>query len=56
MTFNGWAQIVAFSLVVILITRPLGGYMTAVFTGERTLLSPVVGPLERGFYRLAGID
>ena len=56
MTFNGWAQIVVFCLVIIAITRPLGGYMTAVFTGERTFLSPVLGPIERGFYRLAGID
>ena len=56
MTFNGWAQIVAFSLIIVLITRPLGGFMTAVFTGERTFLSPVLGPIERGFYRLAGID
>ena len=56
MTFNGWAQIVVFSLVVIALTRPLGGYMTRVFTGERTLLSPLLRPLERGLYSLAGID
>ena len=55
MTFNGWAQIIVFCFVVILLTKPLGGYMTRVFTGERTLLSPVLRPLERGFYRLAGI-
>ncbi len=56
MTFNGWAQIVLFSLVVIALTRPLGGYMTRVFTGERTLLSPVLRPIEHGLYKLAGID
>ena len=56
MTFNGWAQIVLFSLVIIVLTRPLGGYMTRVFTGERTLLSPILHPIERGLYRLAGID
>ena len=56
MTFNGWAQIVVFSIVVIALTRPLGGYMTRVFTGERTLLSPVLRPLERGLYKVAGID
>ena len=56
MTFNGWAQIIVFCFAVILLTKPLGGYMTRVFTGERTLLSPVLRPVERGFYRLAGID
>ena len=56
MTFNGIAQIVVFCVVVALITRPLGGYMTRVFSGERTMLSPVLGPFERGFYKLAGID
>jgi K+-transporting ATPase ATPase A chain len=56
MTFNGWAQIIVFCFVVILLTKPLGGYMTRVFSGERTFLSPVLGPVERGFYRVAGID
>ena len=56
MTFIGWAQIVLFSLVIIALTRPLGGYMTRVFSGERTFLSPLLRPIERGLYRLAGID
>ncbi|MCA0303250.1 MAG: potassium-transporting ATPase subunit KdpA [Proteobacteria bacterium] len=56
MSVEGWIQIVLFGLVVTLLVRPLGGYMTRVFAGERTALSPVLGPLERGFYRLAGID
>ena len=56
MTFNGWAQIVVFCFVVILLTKPLGGYMTRVFNGERNMLSPVMRPLERGLYALAGID
>ena len=54
-TFNGWAQILVFCAVVALLTRPLGGYMARVFSGERSLLSPVLAPVERGFYRLAGI-
>ena len=55
MTFNGWAQIVVFCVVVALITRPFGGYLFRVFSGERTILSPVLAPVERGFYRVAGI-
>ena len=56
MTFIGWAQIVVFCFAVALLTKPLGGYMTKVFTGERNLLTPVLRPLERLFYRAAGID
>jgi len=56
MTFNGWLQIALFCVVIALLVKPLGGYMTRVFTGERTFLSPVLGPLERLFYRLSGVD
>ncbi|MFO1163487.1 MAG: potassium-transporting ATPase subunit KdpA [Reyranellaceae bacterium] len=56
MTFDGWIQIALFAVVVVLLVKPLGGYMTRVFAGERTFLSPVLGPLERGIYRLSGVD
>lgn len=56
MTINGWIQIALFCAVVLALVKPLGGYMTRVFTGERTFLSPVLAPVERGLYRVAGID
>lgn len=56
MTFDGWIQIALFCVVITLLVKPLGGYMTRVFAGERTFLSPVLGPIERGFYRLSGVD
>src|SRR5271166_853770 len=56
MTNIGWAQIALYAIVVILITRPLGGYMTRVFNGERTPLSPVLRPVERGVYFISGVD
>jgi len=56
MTVNGWVQIALFSVIVILITRPLGGYMTRVFAGERTFLSPVLRPVERAIYWCCGVD
>ena len=56
MTINGWAQIALFCGLVLLLTRPLGGYLDNVLAGRRTFLSPVLRPVERGFYRLAGID
>src|SRR5882672_1596843 len=56
MTSNGWLQIALFSLIVIAITRALGGYMTRVFAGERTPLSPLLRPVERFVYWCSGVD
>ena len=56
MTINGWLQIALYCVLLLLITRPIGGYMTRVFNGERTLLSPVLRPLERATYWLCGVD
>jgi len=56
MTVNGWLQIALFGAIIVLLAKPLGGYMTKVFAGEHTVLSPVLGPLERVFYRLCGVD
>jgi len=49
MTFNGWLQILIFCGIVLVLVKPLGGYMTRVIAGERTYLSIVLGPVERGF-------
>lgn len=54
MTFNGWIQILAYCVVVVLLVKPLGGYMYRVFNGDRTFLSPILGPVERVLYRIAG--
>ncbi len=54
MTLNGWLQILVFCGIVLALVKPLGAYMTAVFNGEKTFLSPVLAPLERGIYALAG--
>jgi potassium-transporting ATPase potassium-binding subunit len=56
MTIVGWVQIALFSVIVILIARPFGGYMTRVFAGERTFLSPVLRPVERAVYWCCGVD
>jgi K+-transporting ATPase ATPase A chain len=55
-TIDGWMQIALFAVIVTLITRPFGGYMTRVFAGERTVLSPLLRPIERAVYRCCGID
>jgi K+-transporting ATPase ATPase A chain len=56
MTLNGFLQLAVYFLVLLAITKPLGIYMAKVFSGERTFMSPVVGPLERMLYRLCRID
>jgi K+-transporting ATPase ATPase A chain len=54
MTINGWIQIIIYCGILLLLVKPFGGYMYRVFSGDRTLLSPVLVPIERGLYRLAG--
>jgi K+-transporting ATPase ATPase A chain len=56
MTINGWIQIAIFCAMVVALVKPLGGYMTRVFNGERSLLSPALRPVERGLYALSGVD
>ena len=55
MTFNGWLQIALYSLLVVLMTTPVGAYMTRVFMGEKTFLTAPLRPIERAIYRLCGV-
>lgn len=56
MTAPGWLQIIIYFLLLLALTKPLGSYMARVFNGERTVLSPVLVPVERGIYRIAGVN
>ncbi|MBZ5541628.1 MAG: potassium-transporting ATPase subunit KdpA [Acidobacteriia bacterium] len=56
MTANGWLQIAFYLLVIFLLTKPLGIFMTRVFSREKTFLDPVLRPVERIVYRLTGVD
>jgi len=56
MTLNGWTQIAVYFAVLTALVVPLGRFMARVFQGERTFLTPVLGPVERGLYRIAGVD
>ena len=55
MTTQGWVQIAIFVLATAALARPTGIYLTAVFEGRRTVLSPLLEPMERGLYAAAGI-
>jgi K+-transporting ATPase ATPase A chain len=56
MTSNGWLQIVLFLLAVLALTKPMGAFMTRVFNREKTVLDPVLRPVERLLYRVTGVD
>jgi K+-transporting ATPase ATPase A chain len=56
MTLIGWIQILLYCAIVVALTKPLGGYMTRVFNGERTFLSPLLRPVEGGVYWVGGVD
>ena len=55
MTLIGWLQIAIFMAAIGLLTRPLGGYLARVYSGQRTLLQAVISPIERMLYRFAGV-
>jgi len=56
MTVIGWIQILLYCAIVVALVKPLGWYMTGVFNGESTFLSPVLRPVERGLYWIGGVD
>src|SRR5436309_9514110 len=56
MTANGWFQILLFLALVLLVTKPMGVFMTRVFNREKTFMDPVLRPIERLLYRVTGVD
>jgi potassium-transporting ATPase potassium-binding subunit len=56
MTVLATSQIVLFFALLLLMTKPLGSHMARVFGGERTFLHSGLGWLERGTYRVLGVD
>ena len=56
MTVGGWFEILLILAAVLAAAIPFGTYLARVMTGERTFLSPILAPVERGFYALSGID
>ncbi|MGA8901975.1 potassium-transporting ATPase subunit KdpA [Bradyrhizobium sp.] len=56
MTAIGWIQIFLFCVIIAALAKPLGWYMTRVFNGERTFLSPLFRPVEAAIYWIGGVD
>lgn len=56
MTLIGWVQIAVFSLILLVLTKPIGLYINAVMEENSGFLEPLLGPLERIIYRLFGVN
>ncbi|AVM72999.1 potassium-transporting ATPase subunit KdpA [Magnetospirillum gryphiswaldense] len=56
MDSNGILQILIYILLIVVVTPLLGGFMARLFGGERVLLSPVLGPVERSLYKICGVN
>src|SRR5215472_8724776 len=56
MTVTGWIPILLYCVIIVALTPLLGGYITRVFSGERTFLSPILRPVELAIYKLAGVN
>jgi potassium-transporting ATPase potassium-binding subunit len=55
-TLNSVLQVLLYVVILLLITKPLGLYLTKIFAGERTWLTPVLVPVERVIYRISGVE
>ncbi|MDG2532115.1 potassium-transporting ATPase subunit KdpA [Sphingomonas sp. HITSZ_GF] len=56
MTVQGWMLILVFVLILVALAKPVGLWLFAIYEGRRTPFHTVLGPVERGFYKLAGVD
>lgn len=56
MTIQGWLLILGFTGILLALAKPMGLWLHALYEGRRTPLHRLLGPVERGFYRLSGID
>jgi K+-transporting ATPase ATPase A chain len=56
MSANGYLQLIVYIVVLLALAKPLGTYMARIFEGQPAVLNTVGGPVERGLYRVCGID
>ena len=55
MKIYDWGQMLLYFAILIALVKPLGGFMARVYQGERTFVTPVLGPVERLIYRVTGV-
>jgi potassium-transporting ATPase potassium-binding subunit len=52
----GWSQLALYIVVLLLLAKPLGAYMAAIYEGRAIRAQRIGGWLERLIYRGAGVD
>lgn len=55
MNMMSWIQFPLYIVVLLILVKPLGSYMARVYQGERSILSPVILPVEKFVFKLAGV-
>ena len=53
---SDYLQFALYAAIILATTQPLGRYMAAVFSGEKTFLTPVLRPVERLIYLACGVQ
>jgi potassium-transporting ATPase potassium-binding subunit len=56
MNIFDWLQIILYLFILLLLVKPLGGYMARVFLGKRVFLTRAIGPFERFIYRITSVN
>ena len=56
MTFSGWEMILLYTALFVALAKPMGGWLYLLYAGQNMPMVRVLGPVERGFYRLCGVD
>ena len=56
MTAIGWLQILIYAITIVIFVKPLGNYMFRIFEGDRQPFPRFFGPIERGLYKLCGVE
>ena len=56
MTVSGWAMILLFTALFVALAKPMGAWLYALYSGQNMPGGLVLAPVERGFYRLSGVD
>jgi len=56
MRTTDWVQLVLFFIVLVALIVPVGGFIAKVYTGERTIISPVLDPVERWILSVSGVN
>ena len=56
MTISGWAMILLYTALFVALAKPMGAWLFALYGGDKMPMARVIGPVERGFYKLSGVD